>query len=340
MTASLIVGLSGVIMTDEERRFYRDVRPAGLILFRRNVFDRGQFERLVDDVRESVGRQDFLVLIDQEGGRVQRLKPPIARALPAAAAFAELYASDPEAAKRAAFAVARLTAEELRAYGITMNCAPVADLPVEGAHEIISDRAYGSNVAQVAALARAVAEGYLAGGVVPVVKHIPGHGRATADSHLSLPVIATPRATLSETDFAPFKALADLPAAMTAHVVYSAIDAANPASTSAIVTNDVIRGEIGFDNLLMSDDLSMKALSGPMRARAEAVIAAGSDLALHCNGDLDEMRASAEGVPALGGRAAERFAAACACVSRSDPYDRKEALQLLAGLVGLQTPIV
>jgi beta-N-acetylhexosaminidase len=340
MTASLIVGLSGVIMTDDERRFYRDVRPAGLILFRRNVFDRGQFERLVDDVREAVGREDFLVLIDQEGGRVQRLKPPIARALPAAAAYAELYARDPEAAKRAAFAVARLTGEELRAYGITMNCAPVADLPVEGAHEIISDRAYGSNVAQVVALARAVAEGYLAGGVVPVVKHIPGHGRATADSHLSLPVVSTPHATLSETDFAPFKVLADLPAAMTAHVVYSAIDAENPASTSAIVTNDVIRSEIGFHNLLLSDDLSMKALSGPMRARSEAVIAAGSDLALHCNGDLDEMRAAAEGVPALGGRAAERFAAACACVSRSDPYDRKEALQLLAGLLGEQTPIV
>jgi beta-N-acetylhexosaminidase len=340
MTASLIVGLSGVIMTDDERRFYRDVRPAGLILFRRNVFDRGQFQRLVDDVRESVGSDDFLVLIDQEGGRVQRLKPPIARALPPAAAYADLYADDPEQARRAAFLVARLTAEELRAYGITMNCAPVADLPVEGAHEIISDRAYGSSVAQVVALARAVAEGYLAGGVVPVVKHIPGHGRATADSHLSLPVVTTPRAALSETDFAPFKALADLPAAMTAHVVYSAIDAENPASTSSIVTNDVIRGEIGFDNLLMSDDLSMQALSGPMRTRAEAVIAAGSDLALHCNGDLDEMRAAAEGVPALEGRAGKRFATAFACVSRSDPYDRKEALQLLAGLLGEKTRIV
>jgi beta-N-acetylhexosaminidase len=340
MTASLIVGLSGVVMTDDERRFYRDVRPAGLILFRRNVFDRGQFQRLVDDVRETVGSDDFLVLIDQEGGRVQRLKPPIARALPPAAAYADLYADDPEEAKRAAFLVARLTAEELRAYGITMNCAPVADLPIEGAHEIISDRAYGSSVAQVVALARAVAEGYLAGGVVPVVKHIPGHGRATADSHLSLPVVTTPRATLSETDFAPFKALADLPAAMTAHVVYSAIDAENPASTSSIVTNDIIRGEIGFDNLLMSDDLSMQALSGPMRTRAEAVIAAGSDLALHCNGDLDEMRAAAEGVPALAGRAGKRFAAAFACVSRSDTYDRKEALQLLAGLLGEKTPIV
>lgn len=340
MTASLIAGLSGVAMTDDERRFYRDVQPAGLILFARNVADRDQLKRLVEEARDAVGRQDFLVLIDQEGGRVQRLRPPIARSLPPAAVYAALYAQNPEAAKRAAFAVARLTGEDLRAFGITMNCAPVADLPVDGSHEIISDRAYGNTVAEVVALAETVAKGYLASGVVPVAKHIPGHGRATADSHLSLPVVSTSRQTLSETDFAPFKALAGLPAAMTAHVVYSAIDAANPASTSAIVTREIIRGEIGFDNLLMSDDLSMKALSGPMRARAEAVIAAGSDLALHCNGDLDEMRAAAEGVPALDGRAAERFAAACSCISRIEPYDKEEALQLLAGLQGQQTPAV
>jgi beta-N-acetylhexosaminidase len=340
MTASLIAGLSGVAMTDDERRFYRDVQPAGVILFARNVADGEQLKRLVEEARDAVGRQDFLVLIDQEGGRVQRLRPPIARSLPPAAVYAQLYGSDPEGAKRAAFAVARLMGEELRAFGITMNCAPVADLPVEGSHEIISDRAYGSTVAEVVALARSVADGYLASGVVPVVKHIPGHGRATADSHHSLPVVAVSRQTLSETDFAPFKALADLPAAMTAHVVYSAIDAAHPASTSAIVTREVIRGEIGFDNLLMSDDLSMKALSGPMRARAEAVIAAGSDLALHCNGDLDEMRAAAEGVSALAGRAAERFASACSCIGRIEPYDKGEALQLLAGLQGQQTPVV
>ncbi|MET0407272.1 MAG: beta-N-acetylhexosaminidase [Hyphomicrobium sp.] len=340
MTASLIVGLAGLSLTDDERSFYRDVQPAGVILFRRNIFDRGQFSRLIDETHAAVGRDDFLVLIDQEGGRVQRLKPPIARALPPAAAFADLYADDPEEAKEAAFAIARLTADELRAYGITMNCAPVADLPVEGSHEIISDRAYGTSVPQVVALARAVANGYLAGGVVPVVKHIPGHGRATADSHLGLPVVPTRRATLSATDFAPFKALSDLPAAMTAHVVYFAIDEVNPASTSEVVTREVIRGEIGFDNLLMSDDLSMKALSGPMRARAEAVINAGSDLALHCNGDIDEMRAAAEGTPPLSGRAAERFAAACACITTPAPYDKDRALQLLAGVLGQQTPIV
>lgn len=340
MTASLITGLSGVTLTDDERSFYRGVQPAGVILFRRNVFDRAQIARLIDETRNAVGSDNFLVLIDQEGGRVQRLRPPIARALPPAAAFADLYAEDPEEGKEAAFAVARLTAEELRAFGITMNCAPVADLPVEGAHEIISDRAYGRGVSQVVALARAVADGYLAGGVVPVVKHIPGHGRATADSHLALPVVETPHRTLSATDFAPFKALAALPAAMTAHVVYADIDAENPASTSPIVTKDVIRGEIGFDNLLMSDDLSMQALSGPMRARAEAVISAGSDLALHCNGDIDEMRAAAEGVPMLAGRAAERFAAACACVVPPQPYDKERALQLLAALLDEQTPTV
>ncbi|MBN9248824.1 MAG: beta-N-acetylhexosaminidase [Hyphomicrobium sp.] len=340
MVASLIVGLSGVALTDDERRFYRDVQPAGMILFARNVADREQLKRLVEDVRDAVGRSDFLVLIDQEGGRVQRLRPPIARSLPPAASYAGIYARDPEAAKRAAFAVARLTGEELRAFGITMNCAPVADLPVDGSHEIISDRAYGATVGEVVALARSVADGYLASGVVPVIKHIPGHGRATADSHFSLPVVATPRPVLSETDFAPFKALANIPAAMTAHVVYSAIDPANPASTSAIVTREIIRGEIGFDNLLMSDDLSMKALSGPMRARAEAVIAAGSDLALHCNGDIGEMRAAAEGVPALQGRAAERFGQACSCIRPIEPYDKEEALQLLSGLLGQQTPVV
>ncbi len=340
MTASLIVGLSGVLLSDEERRFLRDVQPAGMILFRRNIFDRGQFSRLIDETRSAVGRHEFLVLIDQEGGRVQRLRPPVARALPPAAAFADLYDEDPEEAKEAAFAIARLTADELRAYGITMNCAPVADLPVEGAHEIISDRASGRSVSKVVALAQAVADCYLAGGVVPVVKHIPGHGRATSDSHLALPVVSTSHKTLSKTDFAPFKALAGLPAAMTAHVVYSDIDADKPASTSAIVHRDIIRGEIGFDNLLMSDDLSMQALSGPMRSRAEAVIAAGSDLALHCNGNLDEMRAAAEGAPALSGKAAARFASACACIERHEPYDKERALQLLAGVLGEQTPTV
>jgi beta-N-acetylhexosaminidase len=339
MPAALITGLSGPSLSSGERRFYQEVEPAGLILFRRNVVSAEQLQRLVADVRDAVGRRDFLVLIDQEGGRVQRLRPPVARMLPAAAAYAALYARDPDAALRAAFAVARLTAEELSAFGITMNCAPVLDIPVEGAHEIISDRAYGRSAAQVIALGEAVANGLLAGGVAPVIKHIPGHGRATADSHLALPVVTTIWEELSATDFAPFKALARMPAAMTAHVVYAAIDPEHTASTSETVTREVIRGEIGFDGLLMSDDLSMKALTGPMRARAEAVIAAGSDLALHCNGDLAEMRQVASGVPTLEGRALERFASACACSAHSEPYDKAEALQLLGRLMGEPTPI-
>ncbi len=339
MTAALITGLSGPILTDAERSFYRDVQPAGVILFRRNVLDPARVAALIDDVKSAVGRDDFLVLIDQEGGRVQRITSPGARNLPPAAAFASLYATDPAAAKSAAFSVARLAAEDLARFGITMNCAPVLDVPVEGAHEIIGDRAYGRDADQIIALAERVAAGLMAGGVVPVIKHIPGHGRAMSDSHLDLPVVTTPHAELTRTDFATFKALAHLPAAMTAHVVFTDIDAANPASTSHAVTRDIIRTEIGFDGLLMSDDLSMKALSGSFADRARAVIAAGSDVALHCNGDLDEMRAAADGVPQLTGDAARRFAAACAIAGRVTPYDRDAAAMVLAEIMARATAI-
>ena len=329
MTSSLIVGLSGISLTPDERAFLADAQPAGLILFQRNVCDPAAIRPLVDSAREAIGRDDVLILIDQEGGRVQRIKSPAARDLPPAAAYGELFTRDREAALKAAFSVARLAAEELSAFGVTMNCAPVLDVPVAGAHDVIGDRAYGRTPAQTIALGRAVANGLLAGGVVPVLKHIPGHGRATADSHFELPVVRTTRSELSATDFEPFSALADLPAAMTAHVVFSDIDADNPASTSARVTRDVIRGEIGFDGLLMSDDLSMKALKGPVRSRADAVIRAGSDVALHCNGDLAEMRAAAEGAPQLAGRAAQRFADAVALTVRRDAFDVAEAVAML-----------
>ncbi len=333
MTAALITGLSGLTLTAAERAFYRDVQPAGVILFRRNVLDPARVAALVDDVRSAVGRDDFLVLIDQEGGRVQRIKSPGARDLPPAAAFASLYATDPVAAKNAAYHVARLAADDLARFGITMNCAPVLDVPIDGAHDIIGDRAYGRDPEQIIALAERVAAGLMAGGIVPVIKHIPGHGRAMSDSHLDLPIVATPHAELTRTDFAPFKALSHLPAAMTAHVVFTDIDAASPASTSHTVTHDIIRTEIGFDGLLMSDDLSMKALAGSFADRARAVIAAGSDIALHCNGDLDEMRAAAEGVPKLTGEAARRFTAACAVAGRVTPYDRDAAAMVLAEIM-------
>jgi beta-N-acetylhexosaminidase len=335
--AALIVGLHGLELRADERAFLADVRPAGIILFARNITMPEQVGRLIAEARAAIGCDDSLALIDQEGGRVQRLRPPHWRALPRAATLAALYQRDREAGCAAARLIARLTAGDLAALGIDTNCTPVLDLPVDGAHDIIGDRAFGTSVDQVVALGRAVAEGHLAGGVLPVIKHIPGHGRARADSHLELPVVATRRDELARTDFAPFAALADLPVAMTAHIVFSAIDPLHPASTSAVVTSEVIRGAIGFDGLLMSDDLSMKALGGPMRTRAEAVIGAGSDLALHCNGDLAEMQAAAAGVPALAGRAAERFVRACALRRRNDVYDPAAAEAMLDDVLSAGT---
>ena len=329
MTKALITGVSGLVLTSDERAFLKDVQPAGFILFARNCAGADQIRALVEDVRVAAGGGAMLVLIDQEGGRVQRLKPPIARLLPPAAAYATLYASDPALARQAAFAAARHVAAELTGLGINTNCAPVLDVPVAGAHQIIGDRAYGMTPDQIVDLAREVAAGHMAGGVVPVIKHIPGHGRAAADSHYDLPVVTTPHTELTASDFATFKALAHLPAAMTAHVVFTAIDAGHPASTSEIVTRQIIRGAMGFNGLLMSDDLSMKALTGPMRARAESVIRAGSDLALHCNGDLAEMTEAAAGVPELSGKALARFESAYARTEIRKPFDVADAERLI-----------
>jgi beta-N-acetylhexosaminidase len=340
MTAALITGLSGTVLTSDERAYLSAVQPAGIILFRRNIDDARQLKVLVDDARDAIGREDVLVLIDQEGGRVQRLKPPLAPDLPPAAAYAALYERDVELAKSAAYCVARLVAEDLRIFGINTNCAPVLDVPVAGAHDIIGDRAFGSTPYQIIALAGEVANGLMAGGVVPVIKHIPGHGRATADSHFRLPVVNESYDALSRSDFVPFKALAHMPSAMTAHVVFADIDSANPASTSAKVTREIIRGDIGFDGLLMSDDLSMKALAGPMRQRAEAVLRAGSDIALHCNGDMREMRAAAEGVGELAGAAKARFARAFAVTRKREDFDREEAERQLAILKGKGSQLV
>ncbi len=329
MLSAVITGLAAQTLTPPEHAFLRAARPAGLILFARNVDHPDQVRRLVADATAAIGA-DVLVLIDQEGGRVQRLRPPHWRALPAGAAFQ--YAVSPVDAARL---IAELTAADLRDLGINCNCAPVLDLPVPGSHGIIGDRAYGDTVDQVVRLGRAVIDGYIAGGVVPVIKHIPGHGRAKADSHLELPVVDTPRADLAVTDFAPFKALADAPAAMTAHVVFSDLDAANPASTSVTIHRDILRGSIGFDGLLMSDDLSMKALGGPMRARAEAVLAAGSDLALHCNGDMAEMEAVAAGAQPLTGTARQRFDRALAITRQQAPFDRRTAEACLTEVLAL-----
>ncbi|GAB4072636.1 beta-N-acetylhexosaminidase [Ancylobacter sonchi] len=312
MTAprAFIAGCAGSVLTPEERRFFAEAAPWGLILFRRNVETPEQVKALVAEFRAVVRRADAPVLIDQEGGRVQRLGPPHWPAYPPAGTFAALAEAGDAAAEGAARANAGTMADDLAALGINVDCVPCADLRLPEGHGIIGDRAYGAEPVQVARLARAVAEGMGARGVLPVLKHIPGHGRARADSHESLPVVETSRAELEATDFEAFRRLNDLPLGMTAHVVYTAIDPAAPATTSKRVIDEVIRGFIGFDGALMSDDLSMGALSGSLAERARASFAAGCDLALHCNGRMEEMAEVAAHTPLLAGEAARRCAAA------------------------------
>jgi beta-N-acetylhexosaminidase len=321
MRAQFITGLAGQQLSAREASLLAAARPSGIILFQRNIADPEQVRRLIGSAREAIGSEDCLVLIDQEGGRVQRLRPPYWRDRPAAACYGVAHARDPAGALRAAWLAARLTAADLSGLGINTSCAPVLDLPVPGGHAIIGDRAYGATPDRVIALGRAVADGLLAGGVLPVIKHIPGHGRATKDSHLELPTVTAPRAELEGSDFLPFRALSDVPAAMTAHVVFADVDPDLPASISARVTADVIRGSIGFDGLLMSDDLGMAALSGSMPERAQAVLRAGSDLALLCGGDVAEMEAVAARLPTLTGVSLARFERACAAIGQQEALD-------------------
>ncbi|MGI9407034.1 MAG: beta-N-acetylhexosaminidase [Hyphomicrobiaceae bacterium] len=321
MPSAFVAGCAGLSFSDAERRFFRDAGPCGFILFQRNCETPEQVRRLTDEFREAAGTDRTLVLVDQEGGRVQRMAPPQWRELPAAQAFADLYREDPERATDTARAVARLCAHDLKRAGINMNCVPVLDVPAPDGHEIIGTRAYGSDVATIVALGRAVAEGHLAGGVSPVIKHLPGHGRATVDSHLSLPRVNAGLADLETIDFAPFRQLNTLPAGMTGHVVYEALDAHECASTSATVIGETIRGHIGFDGLLMSDDLSMKALDGDMRDRTARVLAAGCDVALHCNGDMAEMEAVASVAPELNGASKARYAAVFGAIANAQPLD-------------------
>jgi beta-N-acetylhexosaminidase len=334
MLSAFITGLEGPELTAREAAVLRQARPCGVILFARNAVDPNQLRRLTEAASAAVGEQ-ILVLIDQEGGRVQRLRPPQWRALPAAAAYARAFARDPGRAVWAAHAAARLTAADLRAVGINTNCAPLLDVPAPGSHGVIGDRAYGSRTEEVAALGAAVAEGLMAGGVLPVMKHIPGHGRATTDSHFDLPLVRASREELEAVDFVPFRKLATLPAAMTAHVLFTACDAQAPASISKRVTEEVIRGRIGFDGLLMSDDLAMRALSGSVADKAAAVIAAGSDLVLACTGGLEEAEAVASVVPTLAGKALARFERARAVFGQQQPFEVAEAEACLAEVLHL-----
>ena len=328
MTRAFVCGCLSTTLSDDERAFLRDAQPLGVILFRRNVDSPAQVGALTAEIRTALGRDDAMVLVDQEGGRVQRLGPPHWRRYPAAARFAAIADLDSRAA--AIRLGARLIAEELMSVGIDVDCLPVLDVPVEGAHDVIGDRAYARDPATVARLGRAAAEGLLDAGVLPIMKHVPGHGRAAADSHLALPVVDEPRAVLEASDFAPFHANRDLPAAMTAHVVYAALDPHRPATVSPFVVGDVIRGAIGFDGLLFSDDLSMKALPGTFREKAEGLFAAGVDIALHCNGDRGEAAAVAAVAPPVEGACAARVARARAAMRRPRPdFDPVDAVARL-----------
>jgi beta-N-acetylhexosaminidase len=304
---AVVLGCSGERLSAFERDFFPAAAPVGFILFRRNCSSPDQVRELIASLRECVGRDDAPVLIDQEGGRVSRLRPPHWRLYPSAARLGSLPDPKAEAAARLA---ARLMADDLGRLGITVDCLPVLDLPVPGADPVIGDRAYGSEGDRVARLGRAVCEGLLAGGVLPVIKHIPGHGRARVDSHDACPLVETGHEELSRSDFAPFRRLATMPWAMTAHIVYRAIDATAPATLSRRVVSEIIRGEIGFDGILISDDLSMRALGGEIGERAQRALTAGCDLALHCNGDPREMEEVVAAVRRISDRTAERLARA------------------------------
>ena len=323
--SAVIFGCAGTTLSPAEAAFFREARPWGFVLFKRNVESPAQVRALTAALRETVGWH-APILIDQEGGRVQRLGPPHWQKYPPGRAYGALATNDPLVKREVTRLGARLIAHDLLDLGINVDCVPVLDVPQRGAHDIIGDRAYGDTVAEVASLGRAAAEGLIAGGVLPIIKHIPGHGRAMADSHHDLPVVDAPVAELSEIDFAPFRVLSDMPMAMSAHVVFTALDGKRPATQSKTVINDIIRGDIGFGGLLMTDDLSMKALKGDFTQRTRRALAAGCDIILHCNGDPVEMEGIMKGVKRLSGLARRRADAALARLARvPEPFDVADA---------------
>jgi beta-N-acetylhexosaminidase len=318
-----IFGIAGHVLAARERTFFESVKPFGFILFARNIKDPDQVRALTDSLRPLAGAEPCPILIDQEGGRVARLRPPHWPAYPRGEVFGRLFTLDQTAAKRAIYLNSRLIAADLYDLGINVDCLPVLDVPVRGSHDIIGDRAYARTADTVAQLGREASAGLIDGGVLPVIKHIPGHGRAGADSHLELPRVATKAATLRRTDFAPFRAMRDAPFAMTAHVIYSDLDPDHPATTSRHIIDAVIRKTIGFDGALMSDDLNMQALSGTLAERAFASQQAGCDLALHCNGDYDDMLAVASGLERASPVTVRRLTRAMMWLAPPKPFDRE-----------------
>ncbi len=334
---AFITGLSGLTITANERAFLREAQPWGLIIFKRNMSVPEQVTELTSTFRDIVG-WEAPVLVDQEGGRVQRLGPPHWPAFPPGARYGAIYDRDVASGLAVARLGGRLIAAELNVLRIDVDCFPLADVPVPRGDPVIGDRAYGTEPGKVAAIAGAIAEGLTAGGVLPVLKHLPGHGRATADSHHKLPMVDTDRATLEATDFAAFRPLAGLPMGMTAHVVFSAIDPDAPATTSVTIVREVIRGFIGFRGLLMSDDVSMKALSGTIAERSRSAFAAGCDVVLHCNGGLVEMAAVAGVAPELAGEAEQRAAAALAQRKAPEEFDVDAARRIFTQMVDADGP--
>ena len=326
---SFISGCESTQLSSAEAAFFHEQNPWGLILFKRNCETPAQIKALTSAFRDAVGRKDAPVFIDQEGGRVQRLGPPSNywRKYPSARAFGDLYAKHPLAALRTARHVGRLMAEDLIEIGITADCLPVLDVPQAGAHDVIGNRAYSLHIEQVMALARAHTAGLMDGGVLPVMKHIPGHGRSEVDSHQNLPVVIAKRDELERVDFPPFAAFADAPMAMTAHVIYTSIDKNAPATLSRKIVKSVIREQIGFRGLLITDDLSMKALSGSLAEKCAKALSAGCDMLLHCNGKLDEMQEVAAAAGELKGKALRRAKAALKSARKPQAFDKKAALK-------------
>ena len=330
---AVIFGCAGPELLAGEASFFADTRPWGFILFGRNITSLSQVADLTASLRESVGRPDAPVLIDQEGGRVQRFKPPLVPQYPSGADLGALYLANRDAGLRATWIMSRLHAFDLLPLGISVDCLPVLDVPSPGGHEVIGSRAYGITPDVVCALGAAASAGLKAGGMLPVIKHIPGHGRAGADTHHELPHVDASRAELSARDFIPFKALAGEAMAMSAHVVFTDIDPDNPATTSRRVVDEVIRGEIGFDGLLMSDDVSMNALSGDFATRTSAILAAGCDVTLHCNGDRAEMEAVASVTPELSGDSLRRARDVMAAFRAPDDSDEAALREEFEGLM-------
>ncbi len=335
---AIIVGCSGTVLSDDEKRFFRDFDPLGFILFTRNLDNPDQVRGLTASLRECVGREDAPILTDMEGGRIATLKPPHWPVFPPMRMFGKMFAENPKTANDACFHNAWLIAYELVKLGITVNCAPVADLHFDGAHDVIGDRAFGSDAGTVADLASSVCNGLQAGGVTPVIKHIPGHGRATVDSHAELPVVDIPRETLEQTDFDSFRQVFSrfsLPWAMSAHVKYTAIDPDRPASTSGTIVAEIIRMSMGFPGVLIADDIGMSALSGTLAERAEATLSCGNDLTMHCSGMLDEMKSMAAAVRRITPDSYARLSAADllpAKIRRDEPARKHEADQARARL--------